>query len=126
MLRTIVVTILLFSFIIKPHLPFLEYAINYTYITGTLCKNKDKPELECNGKCHLAKKIVETTTDDADKNTVKNRISQLYNELLYLSTDTEISDFTHTNTLSKKIKYTYINLYKREYKDKHFHPPNFI
>ena len=36
---------------------YVGYELNKTYISTTLCENKDKPELECNGKCYLKKKI---------------------------------------------------------------------
>ena len=41
----------------KPILPYLDYAINFNYISTELCENKDKPELDCKGKCHLKKEI---------------------------------------------------------------------
>ena len=39
---------------------WLNYELNQEYITETYCINKDKPELGCNGKCHLAKQLTET------------------------------------------------------------------
>lgn len=33
------------------------YQLNKEYIASTLCENKDKPDLKCNGKCYLTKKI---------------------------------------------------------------------
>lgn len=44
--------------LVKPAIPFLEYVINYDYIVKELCENKEKPELKCNGKCHLAKQLA--------------------------------------------------------------------
>ena len=47
------------------HVPF-TYAYYYLDQSGfiaLLCENKDKPELECNGKCHL-KKITQKETDE--------------------------------------------------------------
>lgn len=41
-------------------LPYIEYAVNYNYISEVLCINKDVPESTCHGKCHLNKKIAET------------------------------------------------------------------
>nr|WP_294899352.1 hypothetical protein [uncultured Pedobacter sp.] len=38
---------------------FAGYQLNKTYIASELCINKNKPELHCNGKCFLAKKIAE-------------------------------------------------------------------
>ena len=33
------------------------YQLNKEYITRVLCKNRDKPQLHCNGHCFLAKKL---------------------------------------------------------------------
>ncbi|MCF2447636.1 hypothetical protein L0657_27015 [Dyadobacter sp. CY345] len=33
------------------------YQINKEYITRVLCVNRDKPQLNCNGHCYLAKKL---------------------------------------------------------------------
>lgn len=44
-------------YILRPVYPYLEYALNKDYITKVFCINKDKPELKCNGKCHLNQQI---------------------------------------------------------------------
>lgn len=36
----------------------LEYEWNKEYIAQTLCKNKAKPKLKCEGKCQVAKKMA--------------------------------------------------------------------
>lgn len=36
---------------------YLSFKINQIYIANTLCINKAKPQLHCNGKCYLAKKL---------------------------------------------------------------------
>jgi hypothetical protein len=43
----------------------LEYEWNKEYIVQTLCINKQKPQLHCNGKCQLAKKIAAEEKDNA-------------------------------------------------------------
>lgn len=42
---------------LRPIQPCLEYVLNQDYIAEFLCINKDEPQLQCNGKCHLAKQI---------------------------------------------------------------------
>ena len=42
---------------LRPVKPYVEYILNQDYIAEFLCINKDKPELQCNGKCHLVKEI---------------------------------------------------------------------
>ena len=51
-----------------PAIPFVDYVINYKYISEELCVNRDKPELHCNGKCHLKKEIKSIL--DTDENPV--------------------------------------------------------
>lgn len=43
--------------LVQPMLPVVEYLINYDYIVNTLCENKDKPILTCNGKCYLGDQV---------------------------------------------------------------------
>ena len=33
------------------------YRVNQDYIAKNLCENRDKPMLNCNGQCYLAKKL---------------------------------------------------------------------
>ena len=42
---------------LRPITPFVEYVVNKDYIAEFLCVNKDKPALQCNGKCHLYKEV---------------------------------------------------------------------
>ena len=35
----------------------LDYAVNKAEITRRYCVNKDRPQLHCDGKCYLAKKL---------------------------------------------------------------------
>jgi hypothetical protein len=42
-----------FFYILRPALPYLEYAINRDYIEKNLCVEKSNPENNCHGKCHL-------------------------------------------------------------------------
>jgi len=43
--------------VFKPFSPYLEYMVSYDYIVNVLCINKDKPELACNGSCHLTAEL---------------------------------------------------------------------
>jgi len=57
--------------LLNPVLPFIEYGIRYDYFSKVLCINKDEPELKCNGKCQLSKKLKEASpakTQDKQSN----------------------------------------------------------
>lgn len=36
---------------------YLGFEVNQKYIAKELCENKDKPQMHCNGKCYLMKKL---------------------------------------------------------------------
>ena len=56
---------------VKPLVPIIEYHSNYEYVANVLCENRDKPYLECNGKCYLEKQIKKSNHTDHDhKSTV--------------------------------------------------------
>ena len=40
---------------------WVNYELNIDEITEAYCENTDKPDLECHGKCHLKKQIIQTT-----------------------------------------------------------------
>ena len=54
---------------VRPIVPLVEYGFKYDYFSKVLCINKDKPELQCNGKCQLSKNLIETAPANSDQNT---------------------------------------------------------
>ena len=64
----VILTLLMF---LKPILPVLEYVVNYDYIVNELCENKLKPELKCNGKCHLTKELAKASEGNSDNSSDK-------------------------------------------------------
>ena len=51
---------------VKPLIPIIEYHANYDYIATVLCENRDKPYLQCNGKCYLEEQINKSNHSDHD------------------------------------------------------------
>nr|WP_299169475.1 hypothetical protein [uncultured Allomuricauda sp.] len=62
------VTIILFSLSIlaKPLYPIAEYIVNYNYIVNNLCENRDKPALNCDGKCYLSKLLAKESKESEE------------------------------------------------------------
>src|SRR5690606_37958801 len=54
----IVTFILILVMLFKQLITVAKYVVFYDYIKNEVCVNKDKPELNCNGKCHLMKKMA--------------------------------------------------------------------
>ena len=66
-MRSAIIILLLVIFTgswLKPYYPYLDYVINKEYIVENLCENIEKPELQCDGKCHLAKEIKKITEEE--------------------------------------------------------------
>jgi hypothetical protein len=59
----LLVVTLSFGFILKSVI-IINYQINKTNIIAAFCINKDKPELECNGKCYLTQQLSQTESSN--------------------------------------------------------------
>lgn len=59
--RLIAITLLLalISTNLSRFFVYAEFKANQKYIAAALCENRDKPQMHCNGKCYLMKKLKE-------------------------------------------------------------------
>lgn len=95
----------------------LGFEANQNYIAKELCENKDKPEMHCNGKCYLMKKLKQAQ----DKEQKQERQSQ----------KTQIQDALVVKPLVfKQYAFAEINLHvpfstgmPQSIKNSIFHPP---
>ena len=71
---SITLLVILAFYIVRPILPYIEYAINKDFIAQNLCINRDNPHSCCQGKCYLEKQLKKSSdsnNDPKDKNTSK-------------------------------------------------------
>ncbi len=107
---------------LKPMLPIIDYYVNYSYIAAQLCENKDKPILDCNGKCYVAKEI--------EKNSKSNNQDTIVPEFkidLYLPNATalnlvEVIFIPITKKVTPSTKET---IWQETFLFSIFHPPKF-
>ncbi len=64
-MKQYVVLFVAFIMMVKPLWPVAEYIANYDYIKNVLCENKDKPMLNCDGKCYLAKQLAKESEENS-------------------------------------------------------------
>lgn len=57
------------------------YELNKEYIVKNLCENREKPQLQCEGKCHLAKS-VKAASQDTQQNGLNLKAKSLSYEFL--------------------------------------------
>lgn len=116
--------IIAFFILAKPILPLVDYWVNYDYIANELCENKAKPEMHCDGKCHLKKELAKAVEDEKSasssdkKNTSKQEVELLFFENKIL----QLSKVFLTST-SKEVNNHYQNLYGYLTAHAVFHPP---
>ncbi len=60
-LFSILLLLLYIGVLLLPNLPYIDYVLNKDYIINELCVNKNKPEVHCEGMCHLRKQIKKST-----------------------------------------------------------------
>ena len=118
----VILTLLMF---LKPILPVLEYVVNYDYIVNELCENKLKPELKCNGKCHLTKELAKASEGNSDNSSDK-KITFEQTEIVFFQEikPIEIRQIYFLNETS--IGNNYSNLYFHLNDCAFFHPTTFI
>jgi hypothetical protein len=63
---------------------YAEFKVNQKYIAAALCENKDKPQLNCQGKCYLMKKLKEA--EDKEKKQENNAQKKGVYDLFFITT----------------------------------------
>ena len=67
-------------YIIRPVMPYIEYAINKDYIAKYLCVQRDIPDNSCDGMCYLHEQLkknsgpIDANSENNTNNTENNRI----------------------------------------------------
>ena len=114
------IIIVTFFFLFRPIFPVLNYVVNYEYISNELCENKEKPELQCNGKCHLKAELAKASKDTVPASQeTKNTVAL---EILFLETLCEYK-FNRIFVEKEKVSISYSKLYFRLHSTGIFHPP---
>lgn len=59
---------------------YAGFKLNQKYIATTLCENRDKPWLHCNGHCYLSKKIKQAQEKEhaEERENQKNGVQQTF------------------------------------------------
>lgn len=86
-----------------------DYEINKNYVTQNFCENKNKPQMHCNGQCHLSKQLQK---HEKNENSPLNPLKEKNDIQLFCSW----KDFCFTDSGVKK------NIYS-PYLEKEITPP---
>ncbi|WP_337043918.1 hypothetical protein [Emticicia sp. 17c] len=102
----------------------LDYELRKDFIIKNYCVNKNRPELHCDGKCFLAKKI-KTETEKEEQSALQNFIYKLLEinsfgnqNSFTFDNVTEISEFPANN-------YLFTTKATISFSSSIFHPPSY-
>lgn len=101
----------------------VSWKINQDYIIENLCINRNRPEMECNGKCCLQTQLKSVDESQTDK-----KGTSLPAKLKVFESDNYIENYTFSffesiQKLSKENLSILNNLYSFDYLNTCFHPP---
>lgn len=105
---------------LRPVQPYVEYVLNQDYIAEFLCINKDKPQLQCNGKCHLAKQLEKQHENEPSSLKVS-----LENYPIGFVNILQIDYFQSFIPKAKDKNFSHQKLYHFDYNNSVFQPPDF-
>lgn len=76
---------LIFIMLVKPLWPVAEYIINYDYIVTNRCENKNRSQLQCDGKCYLAKMLAKENGQQEDNPFESHQLNSELVQLVYIT-----------------------------------------
>ena len=95
-----------------------SYALFTDDFIERYCENKERPELHCDGKCYLAKMLLQESNDDNPPINVE----LLKNETVLFLEKSPVFEFIGDKD-SVIANYQYTNHYEYNYQKKPTHPP---
>ncbi len=98
-----------------------EYYAQKGYIAKTLCENKSKPELHCEGKCCLKKKLAKDGGEQLP-NPGNQKSEQTVN---LIGPEAKIEIVFHLHVPPAKKYFSYNELKTYSYHHSVFHPPSY-
>ena len=99
---------LLFMRVMVAPVIFLQYEFNKEYIIQNYCVNKNRPQLHCDGKCYLAKKLK--AAEQNEENQSKVQVFKLLIEVFH-ETSLSLIPLRLTTQLKTPTNFSYGNSY---------------
>jgi len=98
----------------------VDYSINKNYIANVLCVNKNKPKMQCNGKCHLKKQLKK---EDAKEQSPANPFKEIKDLPLYLGNSSSINPLKNIVCKTEASTFRYSFHFSTQHLQDVFHPP---
>jgi len=113
-LKYIFCIILFITFALRPVIEIsnvLYYQLNIETIIEKYCVNKERPQLRCNGKCFLTKRIQQQTTETETADGLI-QITEAFVPLFFQENHIDFNHNKYTITATTKESWISIHFYK--------------
>lgn len=114
-----ILSLLLLGNSLKVSFTYVWYALDIDSFVEQFCENKDKPQLQCNGKCYLTKVSKDSSSDKTDKLPAIE-----WQKLFYFHTEENI-EIAKISLDFKSANFWYTNQYYKLNTSYIFHPPRY-
>lgn len=98
----------------------IDYKLRQNYIANVLCVNKNKPQLNCNGKCYLAKRLK--AVEEKEKQ-AHHQAFEKFELPIIICEEIFQPSFAYIHKLQLKPIHTYSFHYSTQYINRFFRPP---
>lgn len=104
---------------------YTYYILNKAYITQHFCKNKARPTLKCNGKCHLKEVLSIATKEKKSEQTPLSNLEEIKVPILFFQAIEQIKIPCTSEQIATQSKavFTYSFQYSCPTIQTIFHPP---
>ena len=96
-----------------------DYCLNKKYIASTLCENRNRPQMHCNGKCHLRKELKKEDERQGNERQNITEKQEIYCCENFDSSELNLNGFSKSTSLLTKIT---VQIYAAPLSTP-FHPP---
>ena len=104
---------------------YLDFEIRRDYIVANLCENRNRPMLNCNGKCYLAKRLAEAKKQE-ERQAESDYLTKLFSSATDLSAlySANINKSEFVLLTLKPVKFNYNTAFRSfDHIRDIFHPP---
>jgi len=104
---------------------YLDFEIRRDYIVANLCENRNRPMLNCNGKCYLAKRLAEAKKQE-EKQAESDYLTKLFSSATDLSAlyRADINKSEYVLRTLEPVKFDYNTAFRSfNHIQDIFHPP---
>lgn len=84
------------------------YRVNQDYIAKNLCENRDKPKMNCNGQCYLAKQLK--AQEEKESKSANDRLEKLPEIILTFQEILDSPLVPSLNSFKNQVQFHYVSL----------------